>query len=88
MRGLDSCRPYFIQFTMKATKEEFFRTLREEANKPIDPMELVYPKEIPIFEKYDEHLPAELVRKGFAYGVLDIDGMLAAVNSWCDKEGF
>lgn len=88
MRGLDSCRPYFIQFTMKATKEEFFRTLRAEANKPIDPMELVYPKEIPIFEKYDEHLPAELVRKGFAYGVLDIDGMLAAVNSWCDKEGF
>ena len=48
-------------------------------------MELVYPKEVPIFEKYDEYLPAELVRKGFAYGVLDIDGMLTAVDSWCDR---
>ncbi|EXM38107.1 ATP-dependent helicase [Ruminococcus albus SY3] len=85
MRGLDSCRPYFIQFTMAADEYTFFSTLREEACRPIDPMELVYPKEVPIFEKYDEYLPAELVRKGFAYGVLDIDGMLTAVNSWCDR---
>ncbi|MCR5539829.1 MAG: DEAD/DEAH box helicase [Ruminococcus sp.] len=85
MRGLDSCRPYFIQFTMAADEYTFFSTLREEAARPIDPMELVYPKEVPLFEKYDEYLPAELVRKGFAYGVLDIDGMLTAVNSWCDR---
>ncbi|ADU22637.1 DEAD/DEAH box helicase [Ruminococcus albus] len=85
MRGLDSCRPYFIQFTMAADEYTFFSTLREEASRPIDPMELVYPKEVPMFEKYDEYLPAELVRKGFAYGVLDIDGMLSAVNSWCDR---
>jgi ATP-dependent Lhr-like helicase len=85
MRGLDSCRPYFIQFTMAADEYTFFSTLREEAARPIDPMELVYPKEVPLFEKYDEYLPAELVRKGFAYGVLDIDGMLSAVNSWCDR---
>ncbi|SFC18020.1 DEAD/DEAH box helicase [Ruminococcus albus] len=85
MRGLDSCRPYFIQFTMAADEYTFFSTLREEAARPIDPMELVYPKEVPLFEKYDEFLPAELVRRGFAYGVLDIDGMLNAVNSWCDR---
>lgn len=85
MRGLDSCRPYFIQFTMAADEHTFFSTLREEAARPIDPMELVYPKEVPIFEKYDEYLPAELVRKGFAYGALDIDGMLSAVNSWCSR---
>ena len=82
IKGLDACRPYFIQFTMKADREEFLRVLREEAARPIDPMELVYPKEIPLFEKYDEYLPAELVRKGFAYGVLDIDGMLSAVNGF------
>ena len=33
-------------------------------------MELLYPKEEPLFEKYDEFLPVELVRKGFAYGIL------------------
>ena len=82
MRGIDSCRPYFIQFTMKADREEFFRVLKEEAARSIDPMELVYPKEVPLFEKYDEYVPEELVRKGFAYGVLDIDGMLSAVNEW------
>ena len=54
----------------------------EEIKKPIDPLELVYPKELPIFDKYDEYLPEELVRKGFAYGVLDLEGMLARIREW------
>ena len=33
-----------------------------------------------------EHLPAELLRKGFALGVLDIEGMRRAVLSWCGEE--
>ena len=36
----------------------------------------------PVFEKYDEFLPEELVRKGFAYGILDTKGMLERVRSW------
>lgn len=82
LKGLDSSRPYFMQFTMQATEQEFFDILCEEAEKPIDPMELVYPEEVPVFEKYDEYVPAELVRKGFAYGVLDIDGMKRRIESW------
>lgn len=82
LRGLDSYRPYFIQFRMSATADEFFDVLAREAAAPIDPMELVYEGEVPYFEKYDLLLPAELVRKGFAYGVLDIEGMLARVRSW------
>ena len=27
----------------------------------------------PLFDKYDEYLPEELVKKGFAYGVLRMD---------------
>ncbi len=79
LKGMDSCRPYFIQFTMKADSGEFFRVLKDEAAKPLDPMELVYPNEVPVFEKYDEYLPPELVRKGFAYGILGTEEML----SWC-----
>ena len=30
----------------------------------------------------DEYVPDDLVRKGFAYGVLDIDGMKQRVLSW------
>ena len=82
LRNLDSARPFFIQFTMKADEAAFFRVLAEEIRKPIDPMELVYPKELPLFDKYDEYLPEELVKKGFALGVLDVDGLREKVLSW------
>lgn len=82
LKGLDSSRPYFIQFTMRASREEFFRILAEEERKPLDPMELVYPGEIPLFEKYDEFLPEELVKKGFAYGILGIDEMKSRIRGW------
>lgn len=82
LRNLDSARPFFIQFTMKADESAFFRVLAEEIRKPIDPMELVYPKELPLFDKYDEYLPEELVKKGFAFGVLDVDGLREKVLSW------
>jgi ATP-dependent Lhr-like helicase len=82
LKGLDSSRPYFMQFTMQADEQTFFEVLREQAALPLDPMELVYPGETPYFDKYDEHVPDELVRKGFAYGVLDVEGMLARVHDW------
>ena len=82
LRNLDSARPFFIQFTMKADESAFFRVRAEEIRKPIDPMELVYPKELPLFDKYDEYLPEELVKKGFALGVLDVDGLREKVLSW------
>ena len=82
LRNLDSARPFFIQFTMKADEDAFFRVLAEEIRKPIDPMELVYPKELPLFDKYDEYLPEELVKKGFAFGVLDVDGLREKILSW------
>ena len=82
LKGLNPSRPYYMQFTMKVSEEEFYRIVAEEAEKDIDPMELIYPKEVPVFEKYDEYVPEELIRKGFAYGVLDLDGMKARVLSW------
>ena len=50
-------------------------------------MELLYPKEVPVFDKYDDLIPEELVRKGFAYGVLDIEGMKKRVREWADRYG-
>ena len=46
------------------------------------PLELVFPKEVPVFEKYDEFVPEELVRKGFALGVLDVESMKKRVKDW------
>ena len=82
LKGLNSSRPYFMQFTMQASEEEFFEIVREEAEKEFDPMTLVYPNEVPVFEKYDEYVPAELTKKGFACGVLDVRGMKERVRSW------
>ena len=82
LSALDSSRPYFLQFKMRANAEEFFRVLSEIAGEPLDPMELLYPGEIPLFDKYDEFLPAELVRKSFAHGILGIEEMKQRIRAW------
>ena len=82
IKGVNPSRPYFIQFTMEADEKDFYQIVTEEAEIPFDPMELVYPKEVPVFEKYDEYVPDSLIRKGFAYGILDIEGMLQRVREW------
>ncbi|MDR1045220.1 MAG: DEAD/DEAH box helicase [Candidatus Adiutrix sp.] len=82
LSALDSSRPYFLQFKMKAGPEEFFRVLKEAEREPLDPLELLYKREVPLFEKYDEFLPAELVRRGFAHGVLGIGEMKARIRGW------
>ena len=82
LKNFDSARPYYMQFTMKVSKEDFYRIVLDEIQKPIDPMELVYPKELPLFDKYDEYLPESLVKKGFAHGVLDISGLQKTILGW------
>ncbi|MBP0973629.1 MAG: ATP-dependent helicase, partial [Oscillospiraceae bacterium] len=84
IKGLDPSRQYFIQFSMPVTRDAFFAVLAEEIQKPFEPLDLVYPNEVPLFEKYDEYLPPELVRKGFAYGVLGIEEVKQRVREWCN----
>ena len=75
LKGFDSMRPYYMQFSIQVTPDEFFKIIQEELDKPIDPMTLLYPTETPVFDKYDEILPVELTRKGFALGVLNVEEM-------------
>ncbi len=82
LKGLSPVRPYFIQFGMNVSEKEFYKIVCKKACEDIDPLSLVYEKEVPVFEKYDEFVPDELVKKGFAYGVLDIDGMKKRVREW------
>lgn len=85
LKGLDPSRPYFMQFRMKADPQTFFEVVAAEAEDQFDPIDLVYPGEVPYFDKYDEFLPQELVRKGFAEGVLDIESMRERVVGWRDE---
>ena len=87
LKGLHSSRPYFMQFTMQASEADFYETVCEEAKNDFEALELVYPREVPAFEKYDEFIPDELIRKGFANGVLDVAGMKRRVLSWKEFGG-
>ena len=40
-----------------------------------------------MFEKYDEYVPQELIRKGFALGVLDVEGMKQRILGWTKDTG-
>ena len=82
LRGLNSARPYWMQFSMEADEAEFYQVTAEEAARDFDPLSLLYPKEVPVFEKYDEYVPPELIRKGFAESVLDTSGMKQRILSW------
>ena len=56
--------------------------LAETAKQPLEPLELVCPGEVPLFEKYDEFVLPELIKKGFAYRILDIKGMKNRISQW------
>ncbi len=84
LKGLDSSRPYYMTFIMAPEVDEkaFYTVVANEAEALEDPMELIYPGEVPTFEKYDELVPELLIRKGFAEGTLDIAGMKRRVAQW------
>ena len=82
IKGVNSSRPYFMTFVMREDEEAFFSVVCDAAERLADPMELLYPAEVPYFEKYDELVPECLIRKGFAEGVLDVAGMRERVAQW------
>ncbi len=85
LRGFNSSRPYFMYFAMDGDEQDFWRILKEEAEKEFDPLDLVYSKEVPGIDKYDQYLPKELLRKEFAYSVLDIKEMKRCVKEMADN---
>ncbi len=84
LKKLDPFRPFFMQFMMEADAPTFFKVLQKEIHKEIDPLSLVYPHEVPVFDKYDEYLPEALVKKGFACGVLNLDDVRQRIAEWGD----
>ncbi len=65
----------FITFKMAngndyALAAALAKTVREQG---IDPESLVGASEVPVFEKYDDHIPPELLRRAYAIDKLDTD---------------
>ena len=58
---------YFIRFRMsKGSDYELMEALARQCDGGVDPMELVGSGELPVFEKYDNYIPADLLRASFA----------------------
>ena len=53
----------------------------------IDPAALVGDAECPAYEKYDEYVPAELLRRAYAVDRLDPDGVIARFGGACPFPG-
>ncbi len=85
LESLEVSRPYFMSLSMKASARDFFQILAQEAQGDLDPMELLYPGEVPVFDKYDSFLPPELVRKAFGLSVLDLAAARERVAQWAQK---
>lgn len=80
LRGFNSVRPYYMEFSMDVTADEFYQIVGEEAAKDFDPLDLIFENEVPGLDKYDRYVPDELLKKGFARGVLDIKTMRSCVR--------
>lgn len=63
---------YYIKFKMsKGTEQTLLDALADEARRGIDPERLVSSGETPLFEKYDDFIPADLLRHAFAVDKLN-----------------
>ncbi len=72
--GLDYEGCYYISFRMeRGTPKELFARLTEIfGNGAVSANMLVGNKELPVFEKYDRYVPAELLRSAYAADRLDV----------------
>ena len=72
--GLEYEGCYFITFKMShGSAEELISALADEVHeRGIDPEALVGSGEIPVFEKYDDYVPAELLRHAYATDKLNV----------------
>ncbi len=60
----EGCR--YISFRMEGTREAFLARLRNVCARGIDADALVFPSELPLFDKYDAFIPGELLRRAYA----------------------
>ncbi len=60
----EGCR--YISFRLEGEREDFLARLADVSARGIDAATLVAPAELPLFDKYDAYVPAELLRRAYA----------------------
>ena len=84
----DSCN--YMTFRMeRGSAEELLTCLyRQFSPEGVSPMCLVSPKELPIFEKYDRMIPAELLRHAYAVDRLNLTEAVSRLSEMIENERF
>ena len=86
LKNVQSTRPFVITFRMDHDEQDFWLTLQTLLQQPVDPMKLIYPEEVPLFDKYDEYIPVPLLQKHMAVDVLDVETMRSELLPRCRNE--
>ncbi len=86
--GIDFEGCYYITFRMEKSDEDGLITALNAyfGSGEYSPLNLVSPKELPTFEKYDEYIPADLLR--YAYSVDRLNVKEASLRIRNMREGF
>ena len=78
LSDIQSERCYYITFKCQMNcAEELLSALREKiAREGVDTYELVGAGECPIYDKYDDYIPSDLLRMAYAEDRLDAEGVI------------
>ena len=78
---------YYITFKMEnGTGKDLINSMFEEIKRNgIDPFSLVDSKESPVFEKYDDSIPSELLRKAYAADRLNVEEVCIRMEDIIDE---
>ena len=80
--GIDYDGCYYLKFRMeRGTPEDLLNCLYTKlCEVENDPIRLVRPSELPVFEKYDRYIPAELLRSAYAQDKMNVSEVLSRIK--------
>lgn len=82
VRSIGGVNPYFLTINFGKSKPKLHSEIVSLCQQKITAQNLVTPKEALKLQKYDEFIPATLLRKAFAIDYLDVVGLRKIVSSW------
>jgi ATP-dependent Lhr-like helicase len=83
IKGVTGRSPYFLVVNVgKANLESLYFEIKSLGDRRLEGETLLAEDEAPKFQKYDEFIPAELLRKAFTSDYLDIPGLSREVSGW------
>ncbi len=83
IKGITGRSPYFLIVNLgKATRDRLYHEIKSLADRRLEAEKLLAEDEAPKLQKYDEFIPAELLRKAFANDYLNITELSQIVANW------